>query len=207
MEPNFHTSFIPKKPIVAERAPTGGTIGILTIISIFVLFTIILATGGLFLYKSSLAKSIAQKENDLTLAKNRFEPAKITELKELDKRLRASSEILGKHIAITPVFEALSAMTMQTVRYTQFSYELSSVEQEPKVTIKMNGLAVGYRSVALQSELFETREEGKNFINPIFSNLKLDDKGNVLFDLEFSVDPSFVNYGQLLAATDSLSDI
>lgn len=199
MEPNFQTSFIPKKPIVAERVPASSPIGLLTILSIFFLVAIILATGGLYLYKASLVKSIAQKQNDLILAKNRFEPSKIAELQVLDKRLRASKEILGSHIAITPVFEALSAMTMQTVRYTQFDYNLGT-EANPKVNIKMSGQAVGYRSVALQSDLFEIREEGKNFIDPIFSNLKLDNSGNVLFDLEFSVDPSFVNYKQLLLA-------
>jgi len=62
----------------------------------------------------------------------------------------------------------------------------------------MNGVAVGYRSIALQSDLFSTKDIGKNFIEPVFSNLTLDDKGNVIFDLEFSVDPSFVDYKQML---------
>ena len=111
--------------------------------------------------------------------------------------MRASSEILGKHIAISPVFEALSALTLKTVRYTKFSYELG-VEKNAKVVIKLGGIAVGYRSVALQADLFSVKDEGKNFIDPVFSNLTLDDKGNVLFDLEFTVDPSFVNYKQMV---------
>src|SRR3989338_5029652 len=145
MEPNFQTSFIPKKPIVVERASGGRSVGIFTVIAIFLLFAVIFATGGLYIYKGVLAKSITQKETDLALAKNRFEPAKITELQVLDKRLRASTEILGKHIAVTPIFEALSAVTMKTVRYTKFSYELGSEKNAVKVDIKMNGLAVGYR--------------------------------------------------------------
>ena len=67
-----------------------------------------------------------------------------------------------------------------------------------KVIIKMSGVAVGYRSIALQSDLF-TRN--KNLIDPVFSNLTLDNTGNVLFDLEFSVDPSFVDYKQMLLTT------
>ena len=197
MEQNFQTSFIPKKPMVAERAASAQSIGIFSIISIFILFTVALSTGGLYFYKGVLAKSITQKETDLALAKNRFEPAKITELQVLDKRLRASTEILGKHIAVTPIFEALSAVTMKTVRYTKFSYELGSEKNAVKVDIKMNGLAVGYRSIALQSDLFT---QNKNLVDPVFSNLTLDDKGNVLFDLQFSVDPSFVNYKQKILA-------
>ena len=197
MEPNFQTSFIPKKPIVEERAVPGRSVGIFTIISIFILFTVILATGGLYLYKANLVKNIAKMENDLNLAKNRFEPSKITELQLLDKRLRASSEILSRHIAITPVFQALQDITMKTVRYTKFSYDFGDVKdaKNARVIIKLSGQAVGYRSVALQSDLFA---KNKNLIDPVFSNLALDDKGNVLFDLEFLVDPALVDYRQML---------
>ena len=197
MEPNFQTSFIPKKPIVEERAVPGRSVGIFTVVSIFILFTVILATGGLYLYKANLVKNIAKMENDLNLAKNRFEPSKITELQLLDKRLRASSEILSRHIAITPVFQALQDITMKTVRYTKFSYDFGDVKdaKNARVIIKLSGQAVGYRSVALQSDLFA---KNKNLIDPVFSNLALDDKGNVLFDLEFLVDPALVDYRQML---------
>ncbi|MBI2627460.1 hypothetical protein HYW72_00860 [Candidatus Nomurabacteria bacterium] len=197
MEQSFQTSFIPKKPIVKERAIPARPIGIFIIITIFVLFTVLLATVALYFYKGILAKNITQMENDLNLAKNRFEPSKITELQLLDKRLRASSEVLSHHIAITPVFQALQAITMKTVRYTKFSYDFGNTKdaKDTKVIIKLSGQAVGYRSVALQSDLFA---KNKNLIDPVFSNLALDDKGNVLFDLEFSVDPSLVDYKQML---------
>ena len=186
MEQNFQTSFIPATP---ARAVSFSTVA-----SIFILFVVLLSSLALYFYKGILTKNIAQMEKNLNLAKNRFEPSKITELQTLDKRLRASSEILSKHIAITPIFEALQAMTMKTVRYTKFSYEFGN-EKNAKVAIKMSGLAVGYRSIAFQSDLFA---QNKNFIDPVFSNLTLDNNGNVLFDLEFSVDPSFVDYKQML---------
>ncbi len=195
MEPNFQTSFIPKKPLAEERAKPARQVGLITIISVFIFFTVLLASGGLYFYKGVLAKSLQKKDADLVLAKNRFEPAKITQLQVLDKRLRASSEVLSKHIAISPIFEALQALTMKTVRYTKFSYDFTN-DKAPKVAVKMSGQAVGYRSVALQSDLFA---QNKYFIDPVFSNLSLDDKGNVLFDLEFTVDPVFIDYKQKLA--------
>ena len=197
MEQNFQTSFIPKKPMVEVRATATKPVGILVVLSMLVLFTILLGTAGLYFYKTSLTKSLAQMEGDLSKARNRFEPSKITELQLLDKRLRASSEILSNHIAISPIFQALQAITMKTVRYTQFSYELGN-DKDAMVTVKISGIATGYRSIALQSDLFTTKDEGKNFIDPVFSNLSLNEKGNVLFDLEFSVDPSFVDYKQML---------
>jgi len=202
MEPNFQTSFIPKKPMVEERDAPVRSINIFTIIAIFVLFAVILTTGGFYLWRKSIKDNIMQKESELNLARGRFEQKKIEELQLLDKRLRASTEILSRHVSITPVFEALSALTMKTVRFNQFSYDLGT-EKDAKVSIKMSGVAVGYRSVALQSDLFGTKDEGKSFIDPVFSNLKLDDKGNVLFDLEFLVDPGFVNYKQTILTKSS----
>lgn len=200
MEQNFQTSFIPKKPIVPERAFAPRSIGFLTVISILILFTMLLATVAFYFYKEILTKNIAQMGNDLNLAKNRFESSKLAELQVLDKRLRASSEILSKHIAVTPIFQALQTLTMKTVRYTKFSYNLEGAENI-KVVVKMNGQAVGYRSIALQSDLFA---QNKNLIDPVFSNLTLDDNGNVLFDLEFSVNPAFVDYKTALLTQNSL---
>ena len=192
MEPNFQTSFIPKKPIVDERVPMARPVGVLLIASIFILFTVLLATGGLYFYKGIVTKNLADQQANLTLAQNRFEPSKITELQTLDKRLRASTEILSKHISITPIFTVLQDLTMKSVRYTKFSYDVGT-GQNITVDVKMSGQAIGYRSIALQSDLFA---QNKNIINPVFSNLTLDNSGNVIFDLEFSVDPGFVNYKQ-----------
>jgi len=192
MDQNFQTSFIPKKPIVKERAVASKPVGFLLIISLFILFLVLAATGGLYFYKGIVKKNISSLENTLNLAKNRFEASKITALEELDKRLRASSEILANHIVVTPIFEALEVITMKTVRYTKFSYALG-VEQNSPITVTMSGQAIGYRSIALQSDLFA---KNKNLIDPVFSNLTLDPSGNVLFDLKFTVDPSFLNYKQ-----------
>lgn len=196
MEQNFQTSFIPKKPIIKERATSSRPVSMLLIFSLFILFTVLLSTGGLYFYKGIKAKSITKMESDLNLAQNRFEPAKISELQVLDKRLRASSEILANHISVTPIFDLLESITMKTVRFTKFSYALEE-ENNSRVAVKMSGVANGYRAIALQSDLFA---KNKNLIDPVFSNLKLDTNANVLFDLDFSVDPNFVNYKQTLPA-------
>ena len=196
MEQNFQTSFIPKKPILEERAVSTRPVGLLTIISIFIFFTVVIASGGLYFYKGVLEKNIVKMKNDLKIASNRFEPQKIQQLQTLDKRLHSSNEILSKHLAISPIFKALQDITMKTVRYTKFSYDLGT-DKNPKINIKMSGIAVGYRSVALQADLFA---KNKNLIDPVFSNLTLDDKtSNVLFDLDFSVAPDFVDYKKMLA--------
>jgi hypothetical protein len=198
MEQNFQTSFIPKKPMVEDRTTQSRPVSLLTVISLAIFFTLIIASGALFFYKGILAKNIVTMENDLNLAQNRFEPSKIVQLQELDKRLSSSNEILSKHVALSPIFKALQEITMKNIAYTKFSYSVGD-EANAKIMVKMNGIAVGYRSIALQSDLFA---QNKYFIDPIFSNLMLDDKGNVVFDLEFSVDPNFVDYKKVLQSTN-----
>ena len=197
MDQNFQTSFIPKKPVIEKRPTPLKSVNYLTIISVFIFFTVIISTGALYFYNGVLTKNIVKMKNDLNLAQNRFELSKIVQLQVLDKRLRAASEILSKHIAISPIFEALQSITMKSISYTKFSYNLDNSKGE-KIVIKMKGVAVGYSSIALQSDLFT---KNKYLINPVFSNLLLDNKGNVLFDLEFSVDPNFVDYKKVLKTT------
>lgn len=199
MDQNFQTSFIPKKPIIKEEATASRPVGILLVVSLFVLFTVLLGTGGLYFYKGTLVKNLEKKKTSLNLAKGRFEPAKIVELQVLGKRLSSANEILSKHITIVPIFNALEALTIKKVRYTKFSYSVGSDKNNTTIDVKMSGVAIGYASVALQSDVFSSNDIGKNLIDPIFSNLTLDNVGNVLFDLEFSVDPNFVNYKQALS--------
>jgi len=196
MDQNFQTSFIPKKPIVEERVASVQSFGFLFIISIFILIIVLLGTGGLYFYKTIVTKSIGDKTSQLQLAQNGFEPSKLSELQLLDKRLNAAKEILSNHVTVIPVFTELENITMHTVRYTKFSYNLAA-DGSGAVDVKMSGVAAGYRALALQSDLFG---QDKNFINPIFSNFTLDDSGNVLFDLDFSVKSSFVNYEQTIKA-------
>lgn len=203
MEQNFQTSFIPKKSMIEQRVVAKRPVGLLLIISIIILITMGLVSGGAFFYKGVLTANITKMKNDLNLVKNRFEPSKITQLKLLDKRLTYSSNVLSKHITISPIFKALEAITMKTVRYNSFSYAAGG--EGSKIIVTMKGQAIGYRSIALQADLFT---KNKNLIDPIFSGLSLDEKGNVLFDLTFSVDPTFVDYKQVLKkASESSAEV
>lgn len=200
MDQNFQTSFIPKKPIVKENETVSRPVGFLLVISLFILFTVLLATGGLYFYKRVVANNIVALQDNLNKAINRFEPAAITRLQVLSKRLDASTEILSKHITVVPIFDALEALTLKTIRYTKFSYTLGTEKNTLVINVQMSGIAKGYMDIALQADLFTNKEIGKKLIDPVFSNLTLDNNGNVLFDLNFSVDSDFVNYKHAISA-------
>ncbi len=201
METNFQTSFIPKKPLVPERAVKSRPIGLLTFISIIIFLTAVVAAGALYIYKGVLQNSLTQMQNDLELAKNRFDPSQISQLNTLDRRLSAASTVLGQHISISPIFQALQDVTLKSISYDKFGYTTGSGGNQA-VTVQLSGVAADYASVALQSDLFA---KDKFFIDPVFSNLSLDNSGKVNFDLQFSVDSGTVNYEKIIDGASSAS--
>ena len=191
MDKEFQTSFIPKKPLAEERVVRERPVSIVTFLATIIFFATIVAGVGAYGYQVILAKQVKEMSASLETAKGAFEPTLLADLQTLDKRINASSDILTNHIAVSPIFRALQDLTLRSVRFTKFSYNFS---KDGDIEVKMSGLSPNYNyiTLALQSDVLA---ENKYIKNPVFSNLNLDEKGNVTFDLSFSVDASFVRYG------------
>lgn len=199
MEQNFQTSFIPKKPIIEERIHSTRPISFLTVISIFIFLAMIVIYGALYFYKGTLANDSKKLEESLIISKKSFDPEQIDRLHTLDKRLSSAGEIFSKHMVVSPIFQKLQKITEKSVRYTRFNYSATG-EVGDKVYVKMSGQALNYEAIALQADLFS---KNKDLIDPVFSNLSLDEKtSNVTFDLDFSVNSEFVNYKKTIAAKE-----
>ena len=189
MEPTVQTSFIPRKPLTEEHVTRERPVGIFTFVGTVLFLASIVAAGGMYFYKANLTKSYADKSAQLEAVKNTFEPGLIQDLQSLDRRLDASSDILSNHIALSPIFDELSRLTLRSVRYTKFSYEIA--KDTGVIKVKMSGQSSDYNSIALQAQAFNKSKSMKNIV---FLNLTLDDHGKPSFDLEFTVDPAFVKY-------------
>jgi hypothetical protein len=202
MDKEFQTSFVPKKTI-QEREPkrSGGSFGgIINLLALIVFIASLVGAGGVYFYRSSLESTIEGYKESLARARAAFEPTLITKLQVLDKRMRAATGILGKHIAVSPIFSLLGETTLPTVRYSDFAYEFNK-QNVNLVDIKITGQAKGYNQIALQADLFA---QNKFIKNPIFSNFTLDQQGNIAFNLTFSVDKSLVVYESFLERQQSL---
>lgn len=204
MDKEFQTSFVPKKTIAPRETKRsgGGFGGVLNLLALIIFIASLIGAGGVYFYRSSLQNTIDGYKESLARARAAFEPTLITKLQVLDKRMKASTEILGSHIAVSPIFALLGEITLPTVRYSDFSYEFNK-QNTNLVDIKITGQAKGYNFIALQADLFAQN----NFIkNPIFSNFTLDQFGNISFNLTFSVDKSLVIYESFLERQESLGE-
>ncbi|MFA5933820.1 MAG: hypothetical protein WC795_01165 [Candidatus Paceibacterota bacterium] len=191
MDKDFQTSFIPKKPLAEERVVRERPVNIFSFFATVIFFASLVSGAGVYFYKIVLTRQVAEMNTSLERAKEAFEPGLILDLQNLDKRLNSSKEILANHLVLSPLFKTLQDLTLKSVRFTKFDYSALS---EQGISIKLSGQARSYTSVALQSDALA---KNKYIKDPVFSNLNLDDRGNVTFDLSFMVDPSFLRYQSL----------
>ena len=69
--------------------------------------------------------------------------------------------------------------------------------------VVLRGWAKSFNEVALQSDSFA----GEKFIQePIFSDINLDESGNILFSFSAILDPSLISYGNVVKADSGSSE-
>lgn len=196
MDPQFQTSFIPKKPIVQDRVVQTRPVSVLVFLATVIFFASLIAAGIVGFNKAAINRTINEANAKIAEARKNFEDDFIKEVQKTDRRLQAGKEILANHISVAPVFQGIEASTLKNIQFTKFSNTVTNIGQNPKIEVKMTGKADDFQGIALQS-----RELTKNkyFRDPVFSNLTIDLQKKIVFELTFTVDPHYVNYGEALA--------
>lgn len=161
----------------------------LSMLAIFLLALSILVSGGVYLYKSYLIKQEQSLSGSLSKNRDSFEKDTIEELELFNKRTETAKKILSNHITVSALFSRLGEITIPSVQYNSFDYSTNA----NGFTVSMKGLAKDYRSIALQSDAFNTTK-GRSFKNVLFSDLMKDKNNNISFSLKFDVDPTLLSY-------------
>ncbi len=190
MEPKFQTSFIPKKPIVANPGSAITVVRTTSIVSVVssVLFLItIMTAGGLFFYKGLLKGQIEEADKNIISARAAFEPEKIKELVDAHSRIVSSQKLLERHVMVSNLLTLLQELTVRKMRFTDFEY----AHAETGPTLALKGEVQTYNALAQQGELFANTE----FIKKSeFSNFDLGDNGYISFDIIAEIDPNLISY-------------
>jgi hypothetical protein len=187
----LQTSFISKQALARRVTGNGQPVGIFLVLAIIVFLLSLAAFGGAYAYRFYTRQNITSLSSSLNQAKAAFEPDLIFQLTDLDSKLQGVKEILASHQTLAPLFSLLEEATLKSVRFTNFTYKRGERGQTNDVTI--SGEAQNFEAIALETQSLGERRAIKN---PIFTNLGVNNKGNVTFQLTFSVDPSLVSYVQ-----------
>lgn len=203
---DVQTSFIPKRTLDTQaRIERADTVSIFTVLSTIIFFLAIVAGGGIFFWQQSLKTQVQEVEAALIKERESFSEDTIRDLTDLSNRLKSSEELLDNRLYSSKIFELLNQNTIQTVRFSKFSVDPSMVDKT-KLKMTVSGQAKDYASVALQSDVFSKLTN--TVLEYEFSNLTLDQAGNVLFDMSATLDkkavafdtvPEMVDYSESLS--------
>lgn len=201
MEPKFQSSFIPKGPISASPSVprverVSGQRDILSFLAMSILALSVIMALGTFGYKYYLSYRISQMGSELQSARQSLSPDVVSELLALDNRIASTKTLLNKHVILTPLFSFLESSTPKSVRYTEFDYESSAQGLE----LSLTGQAKSYAALSAAADILD---KSSYFKNPVFSDLSLDDKGNVIFTFKGKIDPSLVSYEKSIENSNS----
>lgn len=188
MDSKFQQSFIPKESLGnGTNFGPGPGLGVFALIAIVIFLISAGAFGVTYLYKQSVANEISKLETDLARMQEIFQPATIAEFKKLSNRLSIAEKLINNHSALSQVFGVLETATLKSVYFKSFGF----INNDKGFSLSLGGVAKNFSSVALQSDVFSQKQVFKSLS---FSNLNLDSKGNVVFDVAASVDPAFLSY-------------
>ncbi len=137
-------------------------------------------------------RRIAQKNAQLSKDEKDLSGDLIANLQRLDTRINAARTVLQKHVSLSTIFKLLEDTTTINIRYSNLKYNVS-VAGLP--TLMLSGQGKTFNSISYQSDVFRSTAP---FKNPLFSDVRLDDHGNVLFDVTTGLDPALILYSNSL---------
>ncbi len=148
------SSFIPKNTTRVSTSRTRGThrIYILSYISYIVFFGTLFSVAGVFLYASSVDKSLESLKTQLVEQRNKFSATDIESIKLLDKRLNSAEQLVNESAAPSTIFEDLEKIVSESVYFSGASYKYLPNRQ---FEIALTGRAAGFNEVLWQQELLK----------------------------------------------------
>lgn len=195
MPPKFQSSFIPKGPAAfvpepgaaASVMPRRQPSSLLSFIGTVIFVLTLLAAVGVYGYQYYIDFSIKRMGQLIEESRTNFSAESVGELLDLDHRITSTRSLLNSHQVISPAFRFLESVTPRSVRYSEFNYS----ETSEGYRLVLKGEARSYGALALASGAITKNESIKN---PLFSDIKLDDSGNVGFTLAVELEPNLISY-------------
>jgi hypothetical protein len=181
------TSFIPKRSLDTTPVRRADTVSVFTVLSTLLFFLSVILLIGVALWQRTLQAEINDVQKVIDVNEKQFSEDKIKEITNVSNRINAAQTILDNHLYTTNIFKLLEKNTVPTVRFSKFSVDPSQTDKE-SLKVTLSGQSTNYASIALQSYVFEKLRLEAIMSGYEFSNLTLDQAGNVLFDLTATVD-------------------
>ncbi len=192
MENKFKTSFIPKSFNESGSIKNKTPHNLLSIASTLLIFIVIAASAGVFIYGKIIEKQVAVAKEAAIVKEASFNYAAVDKIIVVDKQLKVANALLKNHTTLAGLFDMLEAHTLKSLRFTSFEFKYLSPTQ---VTLIMKGKAQSFGGVSKQADLLTSSDAAKKYFkSPFFSDLNLDSEGEVSFSFLTTIDPQVLIY-------------
>jgi hypothetical protein len=200
---NFKTSFIPTKPI--QPISKGGGLGVssgnfLNIITLIIFLISIVASGGVFVYKTLLQKADQKGIDQLEDAKQAFNIPLVNEADKLNNRIIAVKILLDNHLSPSKLFDLLEQHTLKTIQFNNLSI---IGESDGAFKISATGIASSYKGASGYEAIILQSKEYSGFLQDVlFTGIQPTQLGGVSFTLDAKVDNGLIAYKNKIVDSD-----
>ncbi len=156
MPNNQGSSFIPKAPIKTKAKPKGvRKVYIMTYVSFVFFVGVMVASAGVWFFQLHVKTSMQNTQQQLSEERGRFPDEDYERIRELDTRMRATSQLFNRNISLVPFFVALENNVVDKLLFTDFEYE-RSVGGGMKITA--SAVTEDFNSALYQREVFANHD-------------------------------------------------
>jgi hypothetical protein len=119
-----NSSFIPKRgPAKKNHSAASKRIYLFTVVSYVMLFSSLLATGGVYFYKEMMKDRLNEEIALLNKEISTFNKADMDRVLEFDNRIRQAKSRFDVSVSLATVFSAIESATAQTAKINSLTIE------------------------------------------------------------------------------------
>lgn len=186
------TSFIPKRPIAAGtsgvKIKKPWTFNVFLIASVIVFLGSCAAAAGSYYWKLSLETQIDTIKQSIAERESSLDQRLIEDMIARDRLLSAVNEKLAQHVSVSLIFDLLSKLTIEPVRFQSITLE----RKTPGVyDVALKGIGESFAAVSFQEkvlgDLALDRSLPVHMVQPVIANFTLATDGTISFGVEGKV--------------------
>ena len=161
------------------------------------------AYGALYLYNVSITKQIDQTQKEIASTEV-YDQTGINKAADFRTRVELAQQLLGAHIAVSPILNFLTQNSLDSIYYNRFSFSnnnVSSSDGSPSWGLKISGEAPSYSSLAYQTDVLRKNisdDNSSQLSSFDLSNVTLTEYGTVTFDMNATFAPTYISYSRTL---------
>jgi len=148
-----NSSFIPKRgPAKKNHSAASKRIYLFTVVSYVMLFSSLLATGGVYFYKEMMQDAFDEEVALLDKEIRTFNKADMDRVLDFDNRIRQAKSRFDVSVSLATVFSAIESATAQTAKINSLTIER---EEDTRLLVRGEMITDSFDSTIFQRRAFQ----------------------------------------------------